>query len=63
MNDIVGQWPSTSPEVHKVMATLEVPGRFITFGIFLDYTDAFIFKEQIKYEVESAKIKTIDRRV
>ncbi len=50
-------------EVWVAMAPL--PANMKRYGVFVMEEDAFLFKEQIKYEplVQSSKIKKIDRRV
>ena len=51
------------PVVHEVWAVVKVPGKFKKYGVFVDAGDAFIFREDIKYEVDCAKIVINDRRL
>lgn len=57
------QSASIFPITYEVLGTRRAPDKFVVWGKFIREGDALVFKEQIKYDMASTKIKKIDRRI
>ena len=54
--------PITSEVVYEVWCVVKVPGEFKRYGWFKNHGEAWLWRETLKYVVDSSKVIVHDRR-